>query len=115
MIVGGNQSEVLAAALRGLEAQRQAAEHNIANVETPGFQARRVSFEQALRHAIDSGDPSRATISSSLSGAPTRIDGSNVDLEDEVTSLEMNALQQQLITGALNARYTRLRTAIGSR
>ncbi|MGI9598191.1 MAG: flagellar basal body rod protein FlgB [Acidimicrobiales bacterium] len=115
MIVGGNQSEILAAALRGLEAQRQAAEHNIANVETPGFKARRVSFEQALREAIESGDPSRATISTSLKSSPTRIDGSNVDLEDEVTSLEVNALQQQLITEALNSRYTRLRTSIGSR
>lgn len=115
MIIGGNQSEILAAALRGLEAQRQAAEHNIANVETPGFKARQVSFEQALRDAIGRDDPSAAAITTSLSTAPTRIDGSNVDLEDEVTSLEVNALQQQLITEALNSRYTRLRTAIGSR
>ena len=115
MIVGGNQTEVLAAALRGLDAQRQAAEHNIANVETPGFRARRVSFQDALRSAVESGDPTRAKITSSLSNAPTRIDGSNVNLEDEVTSLELNALRQQLLTEALNARYTRLRTAIGSR
>ncbi|MGH1489476.1 MAG: flagellar basal body rod protein FlgB [Acidimicrobiales bacterium] len=115
MIVGGTQTEILAAALRGLEAQRQAAEHNIANIETPGFKARRVSFESALRNAINTGDPSGARISTSLSDAPSRIDGSNVDLEDEVTSLEVNALQQQLINEALNAQYTRLRTAIGSR
>jgi flagellar basal-body rod protein FlgB len=115
VIVGGTQTKILAAALRGLEAQRQAAEHNIANVETPGFLARKVSFEDALRTAIHSGDPARAKISTSLSTAPTRIDGSNVDLEDEVTALEVNALHQQLITEALNSRYTRLRTAIGSR
>ena len=115
MLVGGNQSELLAAALRGLEAQRQAAEHNIANVETPGFRARRVSFEQALRTAVAAGDPSHAAITTRLSEAPTRIDGSNVDLEDEVTSLELNALQQQLVTEALNARYRRLRAAIGAR
>lgn len=115
MIVGGNQTKILATALRGLEAQRQAAEHNIANVETPGFQARRVSFQNALRSAIASGDPSRAEITTRLSSNATRVDGSNVDLEDEVTSLELNALQQQLLTEALNARYTRLRTSIGSR
>ena len=113
MIVGGNQTEFLAAALRGLEAQRQAAEHNIANVETPGFRARRVSFENALRDAIAVGDPQRAGISTSTSTAPGRIDGSNVDLAAEVTSLETNSLRQQLITEALNSRYTRLRTAIG--
>ena len=113
MIVGANETEFLAAALRGLEAQRKAAEHNIANVETPGFKARRVSFEQALSEAIASGDPSRAGISTTRSTAPGRIDGSNVDLDDEMRSLELNALQQQLVTSAINARYTRLRTAIG--
>lgn len=115
MNVGGTQTKIMAAALRGLEAQREAAEHNIANVETPGFLAKRVSFEDALRTAVDTGDMSRARVSTSLSEAPARIDGSNVDLEDEVTSLELNALHQQLITEALNARYTRLRTVLGGR
>lgn len=113
MIVGASETEFLAAALRGLEAQRQAAEHNIANIETPGFLARRVSFEQALDEAIAAGDPSKAFISTSVSTVPGRIDGSNVDLDDEMRSLEVNALRQQLINTAINARYTRLRTAIG--
>ncbi|MEM7326013.1 MAG: flagellar biosynthesis protein FlgB [Actinomycetota bacterium] len=115
MNVGGTQTQIMAAALRGLEAQRQAAEHNIANVETPGFLAKRVSFTDALRVAVESGDMSRANISTTLSNAPARIDGSNVDLEDEVTALELNALHQQLLTEALNARYTRIRTVIGGR
>jgi flagellar basal-body rod protein FlgB len=114
MLVGGTHTEFLAAALRGLEAQRQAAEHNIANVETPGFLARRVSFEQALSEAIDAGDPTRFRTTTSFSDAPGRIDGSNVNLEDEVTGLELNALRQQLVTQALNARYTRIRTSIGT-
>jgi flagellar basal-body rod protein FlgB len=115
MLIGGKQSEILATALRGLEAQRQAAEHNIANVETPGFRARRVDFEQALQRAIANGDPSSAAITTRQLGSPTRIDGSNVDLADEVTSLELNALQQQLINEAFNSRLTRLRTALGGR
>ena len=113
MIVGASETRILAAALRGLEAQRQAAEHNIANVETPGFRARQVSFQRALADAIATGDLGRAHISTSLSTSPGRIDGSNVDLDDEMRALEVNALQQQLINTAINARYTRLRTSIG--
>lgn len=113
MIIGGNHSHYLATALRGLEAQRQAHEHNIANVETPGFRARRVSFEDSLRAAVSRDDPSASSISTSLSDAPLRIDGSNVDLEDEVTAIELNGLRQQLITEALNARYNRLRASVG--
>ena len=115
MNVGGTQTQILAAALRGLEAQRQAAEHNIANVETPGFLAKRVSFQDALKSAIETGDIRRATVTTTLSQAPARLDGSNVDLEDEVTALELNSLHQQLVTEALNARYTRLRTVLGGR
>ena len=87
--------------------------NNIANVETPGFRARQVSFEQALSEAMASGDPRRAGITTTRSTAPGRIDGSNVDLDDEMRSLELNSLQQQLLTSAINSRYTRLRTAIG--
>lgn len=113
MTIGGNHTQYLATALRGLEAQRQAFEHNIANVETPDFRARRVSFEDSLRAAMLRNDPSAASMSTRLSDAPLRIDGSNVDLEDEVTGLELNGLQQQLITEALNSRYNRLRASIG--
>ncbi len=113
MIIGGSHTEYMAAALRGLEAQRQASEHNIANVETPGFKARQVSFENSLRTAMQSADPRSASISTTRSNAPTRIDGSNVDIEGEVTALELNALQQQLVTRALNASYGRLRASIG--
>lgn len=113
MIVGANETEFLAAALRGLEAQRRAAEHNIANVETPGFKARKVSFEHALSEAMADGDAASAAITTTQSTAPGRIDGSNVELDDEMRALELNALQQQLINTAINSRYTRLRTAIG--
>lgn len=115
MIVGGtgNHAQMLGAALQGLEAQRQAAEHNIANVETAGYLARRVSFEDSLRSAIAANDVSQTRITTSFSHAPARLDGSNVELEDEVTSLELNSLQQQLVTTALNQHYMRVRTALG--
>ncbi len=114
MNVGGTQSQYLAAALRGLEAQRQAAEHNIANIETPGFRARRVSFEASLRAAIEAGTPSRSRITVAESTGPLRLDGSNVNPTTEVTELELNALRQQLVTTALNSHYDRIRTALGS-
>jgi flagellar basal-body rod protein FlgB len=96
-----------------LEAQRQASEHNIANIETPGFHARKVSFESSLRAAMEAGNPELSSISTSHSTAPTRIDASNVDINHEVTALEHNALRQQLVTRALNAHYGRLRASIG--
>ncbi len=113
MIIGGDHTRYLAFALRGLEAQRQATEHNIANVETPGFLAHRVSFENSLRSAMQRGRPATASMTTSRSNAPTRVDSSNVDLASEVTDLEINGLRQRLMTQALNAHFSRLRTTIG--
>ena len=114
MFIDASHVRYLAAALRGLEAQRQAAEHNIANVETPGFRARKVSFEDSLRDALSRRDLSGFGPTTSRSTSPTRIDGSNVNLEDEVTGLERNGLQQSLMTEAVNAWFTRTRATIGS-
>ena len=113
MIIGGTHTQFLAAALRGLDAQREAHEHNIANVETPHFRARQVSFEDSLRRAIDRDDPRMIGLSTSRSTAATRPDGNNVRLDDEVTGLEVNALRQQLVTEALNDKFGRTRAAIG--
>lgn len=114
MEIGGTHTQALAAALRGLEAQRQAHEFNISNIETPDFRARVVSFEDSLRRAIGVGEPGSAGISTTMSTAPTRPDGNNVQLDDEVISLELNNLQQRLVTQALNDHFGRLRAALGT-
>ena len=114
MIISDLTTQSLANALRGLEAQQQAHEQNIANVETPGFHARRVSFEGSLRRAIAAGRPERFQMSTTTSTAPTRIDGNNVRLDHELTGLAENALRHQLVTTAINHQYRLIRTAIGS-
>jgi flagellar basal-body rod protein FlgB len=113
VIIGGTHTQFLAAALRGLDTRREANEHNIANVETPEFRAREVSFEGALRRAIETDDPSRIAISTVRSLAPTRPDGNNVRLDHELTALEENALHQRLLTEAVNDHFGRLRATLG--
>lgn len=113
MDIGDVNTQALAAALRGLDAQRQAHEANLSNIETPGYKARVVSFEDSLGRAIRSGDPSRAAITTTKSTAATRIDGNNVKIDGEVLDLQRNALQQQLVTEALNGHFRRIRAALG--
>ena len=113
MIISNLTTQSLAQALRGLEAQQQAHEHNIANVETPGFLAQRVSFEESLRRAIASDRPQQAQVSTTTTTDPTRIDGNNVRLDHELTALAENALRHQLVTTAINHQYRLIRTAIG--
>jgi flagellar basal-body rod protein FlgB len=112
VIIGDQTTQSLAAALRGLEAQQQAYQQNIANVETPGYLARRVNFEDSLRSAIDRGRPDTASQTETNTTDPTRIDGNNVRLDYELTAMTENALKQQLVTEALNAQYRLIRAAV---
>jgi flagellar basal-body rod protein FlgB len=99
-------------ALRGIDARRQATQDNIANSETPGYLANSVDFESSLRRALDGGQPSNMSISTSRSMAATNIQGNNVSLDKEMVTLTENQLRQQLVIEALNAKFRLLRSAI---
>jgi flagellar basal-body rod protein FlgB len=105
-------SEAMLASIRGLDTRASAIKDNIANVETPGYQARVVDFESSLINALADGDPASATTSVSRSIAPTRLNGNNVAIDSEMTRLTDTELRQQLSINALNAKYRLLRTAI---
>jgi flagellar basal-body rod protein FlgB len=116
MSIGAVSDSVTAAlhsALNGLEARQKVISSNIANVETPGYQARVVSFEDSLRAAIVGGDPSSSSYSVSQSVAPTRANGNNVNIDFEMLAQRENVLRQKLVVQAVNAKYSLLRTAIG--
>ena len=100
-------------ALSGLAARQRAIADNVANVETPGFTAGRVDFEDSLRAALAGGDPSRATVSTRRSSEPTGMDGNNVKLDDEVVELTETGLRYQLMVDAMNTKFRLLRAAIG--
>jgi len=113
VIISDLTTQSLARALRGLETQQQAHQQNIANVETPGFLAQRVDFEDSLRRAIERGRPDLVDTTTTTTTDPTRIDGNNVRLDRELTALAGNALRQQLVTEAINHQYRLIRTSIG--
>lgn len=111
--VSDGVTSALHSALNGLEARQKVISSNIANVETPGYQARVVSFEDSLRAAIADGDPASSSFSVSQSMAPTRANGNNVNIDFEMLAQRENVLRQKLVVQAVNAKYSLLRTAIG--
>lgn len=112
-MIGDVTANYLKVALSGLSAQRQAFVDNLANVETPGFRARRVDFESALRRSARSRDelPALEAVTS-RSTAPSRLNGNNVAVDEELLGMTGNGLQQQLVIESLNSRYRMLRTAV---
>jgi flagellar basal-body rod protein FlgB len=127
-------SASLHAALRGLSARREATAGNIANVETGGYLAQTVDFESALAGALDRARQDltgpvrrpggRQAVESAVRGtapelgtstAATRLNGNNVNLDDEMVSQERTELAYQTVLEGMNAKFRLLRTAIDGR
>ena len=102
------------AALNGLAARQRVIADNVANIETPGYIAGRVSFEDSLRSAIAGQDPGATSVVTTRSSDPVNVNGNNVSLDNEVVSLTDTDLRYQLMVQALNQKFGLLRAAIGS-
>lgn len=104
-------SAALVSALDGLSARQRAIADNIANVNTPGYKAKRIDFEDALRASVARRDGHvKATGRESLD--PTRLDGNNVNLDVETLSNIQAVLSYQFATQAVNGQFSSIRTAL---
>jgi flagellar basal-body rod protein FlgB len=98
-------------ALNGLAQRQRAIANNIANVNTPNYQAKRVSFENALAQSVEQGTGNvEATTARSLE--PTRLDGNNVNLETETLSNIETVLRYQFAARAVEGQFSSVRTAM---
>ena len=112
--------------------------NNIANVNTPNFRRGDVSFKDALAATEPSaGDPDELGLATTsekhiaLGGAQAaqpfaitttveqdqqmRVDGSNVDVDQEMAKLSLNSAYAQTMGQLLQNQYSRLRQAIQER
>ena len=106
-------SSALRVAAMGLAARQSAIANNIANIETPGYRARKVKFEQALSSAVADGrSPAEVTPSVLTSLEPTRLNGNNVNLDHETLQHIDTTMRYQLTMRALDGKYGMLREAI---
>jgi flagellar basal-body rod protein FlgB len=114
----------LRAAMSGLAARQRAIANNVANVDTPGFKASEVRFEDALKTAISRGTGATAnqtslnaatSRSTLVDGTSTRADGNNVDIDHEMELLGEANLNYSAMTQVMSTRLGILRSVIGGR
>ena len=104
-------SAALTSALNGLSQRQQAIADNIANVNTPGYHAKRVQFENALAASVAAGD-GNVQATTSISEEPTQLNGNNVNLDTETLSNEDTVLRYQFASQALSNEFAGIRTAM---
>ncbi len=105
-------SVTLATALSALSAQQRVSSNNLANLETPGYQAGRLSFEDSLRSAVAAGDPASAAFTVVATGDPSGVNGNNVSLNSEIIAEQKNNTQYSLLSTAINAKFDLISDAI---
>jgi len=114
------QAGLLSKLMDATATRHQVVTHNLANLNTPGYQRLEATFEDQFQKALSgSEDPSRAEgIKAKVvasEDASTRSDGNNVDLDRELGELQRTALMFQTYTKLLEARLGMMRRAMDSR
>ena len=93
---------------------------NLANVETPGYKTRYVTFEETLDRALRSTDTGKEVREALTEVRPElheveetgRLDGNSVDLTEQSVELARNGYQLQYAMDAIADDLSLLRTAI---
>jgi flagellar basal-body rod protein FlgB len=120
---------------RGARETHDAIANNIANVNTPGFKRSDISFRESLAAELprydDSSELALVTdnakqfqVGPDFEPQPfktttqlddtqqMRVDGSNVDIDQEMAKLSINSSYSQTMHTLLSTQYTRIREAI---
>jgi flagellar basal-body rod protein FlgB len=133
-ILFGQVYDTVQTALDGLALRQQVISRNLANVDTPGYQAQSVTFESALQSAQAAASPSAAAVQLAVTkpghllgvetqarepvavalrqGGTERADGNNVDVDVELTQMAETGVRYQAFTQLLTKKYQDLRSII---
>ncbi|MDD2218323.1 MAG: flagellar basal body rod protein FlgB [Eubacteriales bacterium] len=119
---------ILQRAMDGTWQKQRAIANNIANQETPGYKAVRVSFEESLQSEVAKIQESAASareikrgISDVLQAeikvqkdysTSERLDGNNVNADVENIEMARTQIQYQYLTRSMTDMFSRMRYAI---
>lgn len=113
-------------ALNGLSLRQQIISRNLANVDTPGYQAETVDFEDTLKRALDKGpslamkltdeahqvssEQSLGFTSTLRAGGTGRADQNNVDPDVEMIDMSETGIQYQAVSQVISQKLLLLKT-----
>lgn len=98
--------------------------NNIANVDTPGFKSQFMSFENELIQRLSMNSKDRNTVSKVIDSQKahihttynesSRLDGNNVDMDQEQVELVKTAYEYQYMVNSISNDLKRLSAAVKS-
>lgn len=113
MPISDKSMETIEWAMKALNARSEVTSQNIANAQTPGYRASRVSFENMLGEAVNRGRVGELDSPLiELRGGQPDINGNDVRIEDEVVDMIQTNLLAQSMFQAFTFKANVLRSAI---
>lgn len=110
-----NVSDLLEAGLRAEQLRQKAIASNTANLETAGYRAVDLKFEELLSRALQDGDSDAANTTGELiiSGSTMlKSNGNDVSLEVEVGKMIENSLRHETFVRLLGKKYKQMDIAM---
>ena len=117
----GNTITLAQKAMDMLWVKQEAISDNLANVDTPGYKRKQVSFEEAFRKKLQTAGGTGTSMRNAISSADytvtsrddsARVDENNVNADVENTEMTRTWLHYYYLTYSANADVKRLQTAI---
>ncbi len=118
----GNTISMASKALDFLWEKESVISDNLANVETPGYKSKYVTFEEEFRRRLEGADGDAQSMAGAINSSryrvhtseqeSTRADGNNVNADVEIMELTRTSLQYQYLLKSVSSDVSRLNTAI---
>lgn len=125
------KNNLLEKSLNASWARNEVISQNLANVDTPNYKRKDVTFEEYLNDSLDSKrlegnttnerhipikskntDKIKPEITQDNSDTSMRIDGNNVDIDSEMAYLAKNTIQYNSLIQMINSNYSRIKNVI---
>ncbi len=111
-----NTAVMLSRLMEAASERQRVISNNIANVNTPGYKRRSVTFESQLKKMLESksaGEIGKLRPEVVIDeDSPSRIDGNNVNMAKETNELLQNTMYHRLLSRAVMMKINILKTAI---
>lgn len=131
-LINDDAMKAARASLDGLSMRQQVISRNLANVDTPGYKAQSVNFEDILQRVfkrstriwLDRTNTSHlasptqrlgSTMLSDRPGGSVRADQNNVDLDVELTEMTETGIRYQAVSQSVSKKLQLLKTIANSR
>ena len=106
-----SQFQLLSSATRFAEQNHRVISQNVANINTPGYKAKELSFDQLLT-ATDRNAESIEFEVRAAEGLSERTDGNNVNIDQEIANMKKNSMAYQTLVQVMGSKIGMMTKAI---